>query len=137
MEKELDVVRLWFEDEKIFVETSDRKQYFQSLLWYPRLINATDKERENFNCSYSGIHFPDIDEDISFESFLRNNPEPVGISRVFLSHPELNASAIARRLNMPQSLLAAYIRGIKIPSKKREAEIINEIKTVGKELEFV
>jgi len=137
MEKELDVIKLWFSDGKIFVETAEGKRYFQSLLRYPRLMNATDKERGNFNYSWSGIHFPDIDEDISFESFLRENREPSGISRIFLTHPELNASAVARRLNIPQSVLAAYIRGIKKPSQRREKDIINEIKTIGKELELV
>ena len=73
-------------------------------------------------------------EDISFESFEYDDPEPQGISRVFLTHPELNASAIARRIGISQSLMAQYINGTKKPSKERENMILNEIKAIGKEL---
>ncbi|MDD7499379.1 MAG: helix-turn-helix transcriptional regulator, partial [Sodaliphilus sp.] len=81
-----------------------------------------------------GIHWYDLDEDISFESFEYDDPEPQGISRVFLTHPELNASAIARRVGISQSLMAQYINGTKKPSKERENMILNEIKAIGKEL---
>ena len=72
-----------------------------------------------------------------FESFEYDDPEPQGISRVFLSHPELNASAVARRIGISQSLMAQYINGLKKPSKEREQLIINEIKEIGKELATV
>lgn len=81
-----------------------------------------------------GIHWPELDEDISFESFEYPDPEPVGISCFFLSHPEINASAVARRLGMKQSLLAAYINGTKKPSTQREQIIVNELRQIGKEL---
>ncbi|MDC1951491.1 DUF2442 domain-containing protein, partial [Bacteroides uniformis] len=57
-----------------------------------------------------------------------------GISRLFLTHPEINASAVARRMGMQQSLLAQYIRGIKRPSKEREQAILNTVREIGKEL---
>jgi hypothetical protein len=134
METELKIEKLWFDDNKIFILTDDKKELWQSLLWYHRLQNATIEQRNNYNISYSGIHWPDVDEDISFESFLYDNPEPVGISRLFLTHPELNVSAIARRMRIRQSLLAAYIRGTKKPSPAREKEIINTIRQIGKDL---
>ena len=71
---------------------------------------------------------------MSFESFEYNEPEPTGISKIFLSHPEINASAIARRLGIHQSLFASYINGSKKPSKEREELIINEIRQLGREL---
>jgi len=49
----------------------------------------------------------------------------------------LNASAIARRLGMKQSLLAQYINGTKKPSKVREIQIVDAIKQVGEELASV
>jgi hypothetical protein len=137
METELNVNKLWFDENKIFIQTEDGKKYGQSLLWYKRLLNATEQQRNNYYFSYSGIHFPDIDEDISFESFLRKTEEPTGISKLFLTHPELNVSAVARRLGMPQSLLSAYINGIKKPSKERETEIRNVVREIGRELEMV
>ena len=129
--------KLWFADNRIYIETDDGRTLWQSILYYQRLRNATDKERNNFELGAFGIHWEDIDEDVSYESFEYPNPEPVGISKIFLTHPELNASAIARRLNMKQSLLAQYINGTKKPSKTREIQIVDIIKQLGQELTSV
>lgn len=37
---------------------------------WKRLANATQKQREAFTLSYSGIHWPEIDEDLSFEGMF-------------------------------------------------------------------
>lgn len=128
------IKKLWFKDEKIFIQTEDKKILWQSLLWYPRLKNATEEERNNYRTNRFGIRWESIDEDMSFESFTYEQPEPQGVSRLFLTHPELNASAIARRLGMKQSLLAQYINGTKKPSLEREKLILDEIQRIGKEL---
>ena len=96
--------------------------------------NATDEQRNDYELEYFGIHWEEIDEDISYESFEYENPEPTGISRIFLTHPELNASAVARRLGIQQSLLAQYIRGLKKPSAEREQMILEAIREIGSEL---
>ena len=127
METEVKISKLWFADNKIFIRTESGIELWQSLLWYSRLRYATDEQRNNYRFSYSGIHWPDVDEDISFESFSYDNPEPIGISRLFLNHPELNVSAVARRMGMKQCLLASYINGAKKPSAKREAKIWNTV----------
>ena len=132
MNTELD--KLWFDDNKIFIRTKEGETLWQSLLWYRRLLEATEEQRNNYRTSFSGIHWADIDEDVSFESFYYDDPEPQGISRLFLTHPELNASAVARRMGIQQSLLAAYIRGTKKPSPDRENEIKDAIRQIGKEL---
>jgi hypothetical protein len=134
METELKIKKLWFDDNKIFILTDSGEERWQSLLWYRRLQDATIPQRNNYRISYSGIHWPDVDEDVSFESFFYDNPEPSGVSRLFLAHPELNVSAIARRMGIQQSLLAAYIRGTKKPSSVRENEIKATIRQIGKEL---
>jgi hypothetical protein len=134
METEIKITALWFDDGKIYIRTEDNRQLWQSLLYYPRLQHATPAQRSNYRVSWSGIHWPDVDEDISFESFLYDNPEPVGISRFFLTHPELNASAVARRMGIQQSLLASYISGAKKPSKARESEILDTVRQIGREL---
>ena len=81
-----------------------------------------------------GIHWEEIDEDISYESFEYDDPEPTGISRFFLTHPEINASAVARRMGMNQSLLAQYIRGLKKPSEERSNMIMQTVREIGEEL---
>lgn len=128
------LTKIWFADNRIYGQTDNGKTVFQSLLWYKRLNNATDEQRNDYEMDDEGIHWYALDEDISFESFEYDDPEPQGISRVFLNHPELNASAVARRLGISQSLMAQYINGMKKPSKERESLILNEVQAIGREL---
>jgi len=48
------------------------------LVWYPRLLNATAAQRNNWQISAGGygIHSPDVDEDLSTEGLLRGAPAP-------------------------------------------------------------
>ena len=48
------------------------------LTWYPRLLNASAAERKNWRVAGGGygIHWPDIDEDLSTEGLLRGAPAP-------------------------------------------------------------
>ncbi|MBQ7851340.1 MAG: DUF2442 domain-containing protein [Muribaculaceae bacterium] len=128
------LTKIWFADNRIYGETDDGRTLFQSLLYYKRLLNATDEQRNNYRISRMGIHWEELDEDVSFESFEYDNPEPVGIAKFFLTHPEINVSAIARRLGLQQSLLASYINGTKKPSKEREELIMAEVRALGAEL---
>lgn len=127
--------KIWFADGRIYGLADDGRTLWQSLLYYKRLLNATEEQRNRYEINAFGIRWEELDEDISFESFEYDNPEPTGISRVFLSHPELNAAAVGRRLGISQSLMAQYINGTKKPSKERERVILNEIATIGRELE--
>lgn len=128
------ISKLWFEDEKIFILTEDGNTLWQSLLWYPRLKNATEEQRNNYEIDNCGIRWETLDEDVSLESFTYNDPEPVGISKLFLLHPELNISAVARKVGISQSLLAQYISGHKKPSEERAQLILDTIHRIGQEL---
>lgn len=129
--------KIWFDSDRIYGLTDDGRTLFQSLLYYRRLRAATEAERLDYEMDDDGIHWYQLDEDVSFESFEYDDPEPVGFSRIFLSHPELNASAVGRRLGISQSLMAQYINGTKKPSKEREQLIKNEIASIGRELQQV
>jgi len=131
------ISKIWFADDRIYGLTDDGRELWQSLLYYKRLRNATDDERANYEMDDEGIHWYDLDEDVSFESFEYDDPEPTGISRIFLSHPELNASAVGRRLGISQSLMAQYINGTKKPSKERERLIMDEIILISQELQSI
>ncbi|GAP71686.1 hypothetical protein SAMD00024442_16_47 [Candidatus Symbiothrix dinenymphae] len=76
------ISKLWFEDEKIFIQTDDGRELWQSLLWYPRLKNATEAQKMAYEYDEIGIRWEDIDEDMSVESFLYDDPEPVGVSKI-------------------------------------------------------
>jgi Protein of unknown function (DUF2442) len=47
-------------------------------VWYPRLLNALESECKNWKVCGGGygIHWPDIDEDLSTEGMLRGAPAP-------------------------------------------------------------
>jgi hypothetical protein len=133
----MEAVKVWFDKNRIYINTDDGRTLWQSLLYYSRLLNATKEQRERYELNGFGIRWEELNEDVSFESFEYDNPEPAGISRVFLSHPELNASAVARRMGIGQSLLAQYINGIKKPSNERSKEIIDTIRQIGSELSAI
>ncbi len=54
------------------VDLSDGRSIMVPLAWYPRLMHATDSERENWRLIGNGygIHWEDLDEDISVEGLL-------------------------------------------------------------------
>jgi len=131
----MEITKVWFENDRIYGLADDGRTLWQSLLYYRRLIDATDGQRQNYTIGKFGIHWPELDEDISFESFEYDDPEPQGISKLLLSLPELNLSALACRLGIQQNLLAAYKNGTKTPSADCESLILNEIHKIGMELQ--
>ena len=128
------ITKIWFADDRIYGLTDDNRTLWQSLLYYKRLKNASPEERENYEMDDEGIHWYNLDEDVSFESFEYDDPEPKGISLFFLSHPEINAAAIGQRLGISKNTMTQYINGTAKPSKEREKQILNEVANVGKEL---
>lgn len=131
------IVKIWFENNRLYGLADDGRILWQSLLYYKRLMYANEAERNDYKINAFGIRWEKIDEDVSFESFEYDNPEPEGLSKVLLSHPELNMSAIARRIGIQQSLLAAYANGTKKPSEDRKKMIIEEIHKIGEELQKI
>ncbi len=63
-------------DDAISVELADGREISAPLAWYPRLLNATAEERENLRLvgDGEGIHWPDLDEDISIDSLIAGRP---------------------------------------------------------------
>jgi hypothetical protein len=58
------------------VDLSDARTISVPLSWFPRLVNATPEERNNWRLigKGHGIHWEDIDEDISVEGLLAGRP---------------------------------------------------------------
>ena len=54
------------------VDLMDGRTISVPLVWYPRLLSGTPKERSNWKVCAAGygIHWPDLDEDISVENLL-------------------------------------------------------------------
>jgi hypothetical protein len=71
------VNKLWFDNERVYIETIDGEVRSQHMLFFPRLQEATNKERSQWTESHFGIHWKRIDEDISFESFCWDDKDPL------------------------------------------------------------
>ena len=128
------IIKIWFSADHIFGMDVEGKEYSQSLLWYPNLMTASDDERSQYTFGYDGIHWRNLDEDISFESFTYDDAEPSALQRFFLTHKEINVAEFARSIGMNATLLRNYINGFKKPSAKRESEIRAHIHKLGKEM---
>ena len=63
-------------DDTLTAELSDGRTISVPLLWYPRLAYATPEERDNWRIigTGQGIHWPDLDEDLSVEGLLAGWP---------------------------------------------------------------
>jgi hypothetical protein len=60
-------------DDALIVDLEDGRQISAPLVWYPRLLHGTPRERSNFEIGHYGIHWPDLDEDISIKGLLLGN----------------------------------------------------------------
>lgn len=67
-----------FTEDSISVDLMDGRTISAPLLWYPRLSHASVEQLVNWQVSGGGygIHWPDIDEDLSTEGLLRGAPAP-------------------------------------------------------------
>jgi hypothetical protein len=65
-----------FTEDTIAVDLMDGRTIIVPLAWYPRLFNANQEQRRNWRISGAGygIHWPDLDEDLSTEGLLRGAP---------------------------------------------------------------
>lgn len=67
-----------FTEDTLSVDLVDGRTITVPLVWYPRLLHATPKQRKRWQVCGGGygIHWPDIDEDLSTEGLLRGAPAP-------------------------------------------------------------
>jgi hypothetical protein len=72
------VTMVKFTKDAISVTLRDGRTITVPLAWYPRLLTASPAERKNWHIAGGGygIHWPDIDEDLSTEGLLRGAPAP-------------------------------------------------------------
>ena len=63
-------------DDTLSVDLSDGRSISVPIAWFPRLLHASGQERSNWRLigRGQGIHWEDIDEDISIEGLLTGRP---------------------------------------------------------------
>ena len=66
------VLHVVFTDDALTVDLSDGRSISVPLAWFPRLMHGTPEERKKWRLigNAEGIHWPDLDEDISIENLL-------------------------------------------------------------------
>lgn len=73
-----------FTEESISVDLMDGRTITVPLVWYPRLFSATPEQRTQWEVCGGGygIHWEEIDEDLSTEGMLRGAPAPKATKQV-------------------------------------------------------
>lgn len=104
------------DDDSLAVELSDGRSISVPLAWYPRLLHATAGERGRWRLigGGEGIHWPDLDEDISVRNLLEGRPSGES-QQSFRAWLERRAGGPVSRL-VQQSLLPENLETITISS---------------------
>jgi hypothetical protein len=78
------VANVAFSPDSLSVSLMDGRTISVPLAWYPKLLHATEKQRKNWKITGAGygIHWPDLDEDLSTEGLLRGAPAPKHSTKV-------------------------------------------------------
>jgi hypothetical protein len=61
----------WCDDTSLHVKLADGRQIATPLWWYPSLAQASHVQRNTMELMITGIHWPDLDEDLSIEGMLK------------------------------------------------------------------
>ena len=66
------------QDDRLDVDLADGRTISAPLVWYPKLLGAAQAQRERWELCGGGfgIHWPELDEDLSTEGLLRGAPAP-------------------------------------------------------------
>ena len=64
------------DEHTLTADLADGRTITVPLAWYPRLLHASPEQRANWRLAGGGfgIHWPDVDEDLSAEGLLRGAP---------------------------------------------------------------
>ena len=67
-----DIQKIWLTDSAIWLETADGQRACEHFDDYASLRNATSKQRADYTRSPFGLHWPALDEDLSYEGFFKH-----------------------------------------------------------------
>ena len=130
---------VWFDEENIFIETEEGEKRSHPLRWFPKLQNASKKERNLYRLSPFGIHWEDLDEDLSLEGFFSYDKDKIeveknDVEKLFKTLPEISLTEFARQAGLSPAVLRHYTCGIKKPSAARKKEIEKALHALGERL---
>ena len=73
MKSKSDISNILITDKAVVVEFKDGTVGEELFSSYPRLEEASEEERNNYTSSYYGLHWPLLDEDLSFDGFYNHS----------------------------------------------------------------
>jgi hypothetical protein len=73
-----------FDEAQMWVELEDGRTLGVPLVWFPRLLHGTDAQRQAFFLSPDGLHWDELDEDISIAGLLAGRGD--------MTHPRRDAA---------------------------------------------
>ena len=129
---------LWFDENRIYIRTTENRVLSRPLEAYIELQEASAEERNDFVIDSDGvsIRWEALDADMHISSFYETT-EPNyrnEVAEMFNRFPWLNVSEVANAIGINKSLLARYIYGISKPSEQRLNQIREALHKMGKEL---
>ncbi|MDS1309474.1 DUF2442 domain-containing protein [Marinobacter xiaoshiensis] len=62
--------KVWFDEDSLWVMLSDGRTIGAPLAWFPRLLGAGSSDLQKYEMSARGIHWEELDEDISVDGLL-------------------------------------------------------------------
>lgn len=132
------ILKVWFENERIYIHTDKGKTLSLALEVFPILKDATPQQRDAVVIEPWGdaMRWEEIDEDIHISTFyedLKPNHDNE-VAALFNQFPQLNVSEVARLIGIHKSLLAQYIYGVKTPSTERMKKIKSVLHQLGLDL---
>ena len=132
------IKNLWFDENRIYIRTTENRVLSRPLEAYIELQEASAEERNDFVIDSDGvsIRWEALDADMHISSFYETT-EPNyrnEVAEMFNRFPWLNVSEVANAIGINKSLLARYIYGISKPSEQRLNQIREALHKMGKEL---
>ena len=112
--------------DRLIVELADGRVISSPLSWYPRLVQGNPKERNTWELTGRGIgiHWPDLDEDISVDGVLggRRSMESAASFRRWLSYRARGQAVPVPELPLPPDM-AALLESKSTSRNRRPARI--------------
>jgi hypothetical protein len=106
-------------DRVLHVRLADGRTISAPIAWFPRLDDGTPAEWRNFELNYEGIHWPDLNEDISVEGLLNGEKSGESAKSIqrFLSYRARGEKEPIPELPLPPDFALALARQSKRKSR--------------------
>ncbi len=78
--EEWEPVAAWCDPDELHVRLKDGRHISTPIWWYPRLLKASPAERNNVELMLTGVHWPDVDEDLSIRGMLLGYKAPDAVA---------------------------------------------------------